>query len=702
MKLLIKLSLLIVTLLILAIGMLLVIVNPNDYKDEIQAQVKSSINRDLHIKGDIGWTLYPQFGFSSGEIILDNLTTFNKPHLLKIENSSLGIHLLPLLKGEISIAKLTLNGFQLTLLKDKNGHSNLDNMVAKSAAPVKGTNSLVEQSEKKDNENTFFKINKTQLAGININNALIEIDDQQTGSNQKIEIKEIKLGQFSLNKETELTINSKIVIDDLQAELKLTALLLVNSDLSNIKLNKFQLNTELSADALPNGQLTSLLKTDINVAVKSKHISLRNFDLSAVIIADNLPNKKITTHVNADIDYRLESQLAAIKSLNIKVDNNIEIAGDMSIQTSNITKIRYDLIGNKWDLNPYLSKSSSKNSDTTTPIISDSKIKGDSNTKKIVELEPDLSFLHNLDVDGHLKIAGIKVDNLKIGEIKNRLIINKGKAQIKPLTAVLYKGLLTVNGEVDEKKGRNKYKLSTTLRHVQIQPLLIDAADIDLISASTSLNFSGKGQGLTSIKIKRGLIGKGDFKLLDGELYGVNIPQEIRILKAKLSGKKVPSSDAVKKTDFASLTGKFTINKGLINNQKLLMLSPVMRLDGLGLVNILKESLDYKLSISPLSRSKADTDYVDLNGLSIPMLIKGSFTDPKITLDTDGALKDQLKARAESLKKEAKAKLKVEQKRLQEKADKALKKHQDKLDKKTQDKIKKESKRLEDKFKKYF
>ena len=132
------------------------------------------------------------------------------------------------------------------------------------------------------------------------------------------------------------------------------------------------------------------------------------------------------------------------------------------------------------------------------------------------------------------------------------------------------------------------------------------------------------------------------------------------------------------------------------------MLSPVMRLDGLGLVDILKETLDYKLSISPLSSSKADTDYVDLNGLTIPMLIKGSFSDPKISLDTDSALKEQLKAKAKALQKEAKAKLKAEQKRLQKKADKEIKKHQDKLDAETQNKIKKESKRLEDKLKKYF
>ena len=441
---------------------------------------------------------------------------------------------------------------------------------------------------------------------------------------------------------------------------------------------------------LPNGELKSLLKTELDFALNSKVITLTDFDINTVVTADNLPNKKISTQVNADIKYQLENQLATITALKLNIDK-LELAGEVSVQTANKTKVRYNLVANEWDLNAYLTKTTpEKESDPVT------------NTSPEPEIEPDLSFLNGLDVDGHLTIAGVKIDNIKIGEIKKHLIINKGKAQIKPLTAELYKGLLTLNAEVDESKGRNKYHVSTTLKSVQVHPLLVDAAELDLISGSTSFNFKGKGQGLTATKIKQGLVGKGDFSLLDGELYGVNVPHEIRTLKAKLTGKKPPTSDKIKKTDFASLTGDFSIDKGLVNNQKLLMLSPVMRLDGSGLVHIIKETLDYKLSISPLSSSKEDTDYVDLSGLTIPMLIKGTFSDPKISLDTDSALKEQLKAKAKVLQKEAKAKLKAEQKRFQEKADKELKKHQDKLDADTQEKIKKESKRLEDKLKKFF
>lgn len=687
MKLLIKLSIAIIALLTLMIGLLLAFVDPNDYKNEIQTQVKNSINRDLHINGDIAWTFFPQLGFSSGEIELDNLANFSKPLLLKIHKASLGINILPLLKGQISIGELTIDGFELTLLTNKNGISNLDNMVAASSKVAKPTKDP--SSTKSKGEDGFWKMNKTQLAGININNAVVEVEDLQAASYQKITINEIKLGRFALDEETQLTINSKIIVDDLQAQIALQSLLLVSADFSNITLNKLQIDVLLTAAALPNGQLKSQLKSDINFAVQSKLISVKKLDINTIISADNLPHKKITTQLNANIDYQLDKQLATIKALKLKVDD-IELVGEMSVQTANIIKVRYDLRGNHWDLNNYLSKTTD-NKESTASSGTPATGTPNNTTSAPTEIEPDLSFLHDVDVEGKIVIAGIDIDNIKIGEIKNRLIIKQGKVKVKPLTAKLYEGLLTVNGEIDESKGRNRYNISTKLDSVQVHPLLVDVAALDLISGTTNFNFSAKGQGLTTTKIKQGLIGQGNFSLLDGELYGVNLSQEMRTLKAKLKGQSAPTGDAIKKTDFASLTGNFSIANGLVNNHKLLMLAPVMRLDGAGLVHIIKESLDYKLSISPLSKSTKDTDYLDLSGLTIPLLITGTLSEPTFSVDTDSALKEQLKL-----------KLAKQQKKIQEKADQAIKKYTEDLDSETQDKIKKESKRLIDSLKKFF
>jgi AsmA protein len=621
MKLFLKLFAGLVVVLIVAVVLLITTIDPNDYKQQIQTQVKKSINRDLAINGDISWAFYPQLGFSSGEIELRNLDGFNRQNLLKIDQAALGIDLLPLLKGQIKIGKLSVNGLVFNLITNKDGRSNLDNMQA-SGAPAPQEKALEEDSSSETAKDGFFALGNLQLAGININNAQIEIQDLKAATTHKANIKKIQLGQFAPGQETDLSAQAELILDNLQAQLDLQSKFLVATDFSTVELKQFSLTTLLTGEALPNG--------------------------------------KIDSSINTDIKYDLNDAKAELTDLIIKLDK-IQLSGQLSVQTKQLTTVRFALKGNQWDLAPYLPETSEP-----TVIISTEKT-----TAKQAEQEPDLSILNSLDINGTLSIEGLKASGVTIGKIDSKIIVNKGKAQLTALTAELYQGLLTLEASLDENKGSNSYQLSSNLNKVQIRPLLIDAAEIDFLSGTTDFNFAAKGQGLTATKIKTGLTGKGDFKLLDGELYGINLSQQVRILKAKLTAAPQPTEANIKKTDFASLTGNFTIDNGIINNQKLLMLAPVMRLDGNGLADIVKETLDYRLSVTPLSKSSEKTEQSDLSGLVIPLLIKGAFSDPKFTLDTEGAIKERFnmekKRLEEKLKKEYQQKIEEQKNKLEDK-----------------------------------
>lgn len=625
MKLFIKLFAGLVVVLIVAVVLLITTIDPNDYKQQIQTQVKKSINRDLAINGDISWAFYPQLGVSSGEIELGNLDGFNRKNLLKIDQAAVGIDLLPLLKGQIKIGEVTVNGLVLNLITNKDGRSNLDNMQAASSKSVPQEKTPAKDSNGKTEaeKNGFFALENLQLAGININDAQIEIQDLKAGTTNKANIKKIQLGKFALAQETDLSVQTDLILDNMQAQLDLQSKFLVARDFSTVEFKQFSLTTLLTGEALPNG--------------------------------------KIDSSINADIKYDLNNAKAELTDLIIKLDQ-IQLSGQLSVQTQKLTTVRFSLKGNQWDLTPY-----TEPAEQTATAAASTETTG---TQK-VEQEPDLSILNSLDVNGTLSIEGLKASGLTIGKIDSKIIVNKGKAKLMPLTAELYQGLLTLEASIEENKGLNRYQISSNLNNVQIRPLLTDAAEIDFISGTTDFNFAGKGQGLTATKIKTGLTGKGDFKLLDGELYGINLPQEVRILKAKLTAAPQPTEANIKKTDFASLTGNFTINNGIVNNQKLLMLSPVMRLDGNGLAYIVKETLDYRLSVTPLSKSTEKTEQGDLSGLVIPLLIKGPFSDPKFTLDTEGAIKDRLntekKRLEEKLKKESQQKIQEEKNKLEDK-----------------------------------
>jgi len=739
MKLLLKLVAALLVLLIAAIIVVVTVIDPNDYKQQIQDQVKKSINRDLIISGDLSWSLYPLLGFESGQVTLQNSPEFKEKILLDVKSAAISINVLPLLSGELEVGEIMLDGVTFNLITNKDGSTNLENLAPETSVEPAKEESTSNDETAKETSNSL-DLSKFALSGINITNAQLKIIDLDTNQTQEVVVKSLILEEFAFDKKSHFSLTSAFKNDQVDADISLNADIFVAVGLDNIEVTDLTIESKILSDALPdttlNTTFTSGLKyktetkqldvqaitlnnkfsgsflngdiyinsSDIRITDNNK-VSLGKLILTSSLTGSSLENNKLDTNLQSNLDLDVAKKTASINTFNLKnslsgglngninvtfkelnvnnfekilikqftlaselnipavsksnivstVDsevsydlsqqklslsalktkvNDIQLDGEFSFIQKAIPVIRYNLKGNVWDLNPYLTNTSdeqSSDNDTTSK-------------EGAAEAEPDLSMLKTLDVKGDLTIAGIRYEDITIGKVTNSVTIKNGKATIKPLTANLYDGTLNVEATVDENNGKNKYNMTSSLKNVVLMQLLKDAAKIEILSGTANFNLVANGEGLTSSKIKQAVKANGDFKIVDGELYGINLSQEIRVLKAKIQGKTLAEDKLVKKTDFASLIGDFTIENGIANNQKLTMLSPVIRLDGKGQANIIDKTIDYALGVTPLSKTDETTDYVDLSGISIPLRIKGTFAKPSFSLDAEGALKAQADA----------------------------------------------------------
>lgn len=617
MKRFLKIVLAIILLLIAGVVALVIFVDPNDYKAEIEQQAEKSLNRKLAINGDLGWIIFPKLAIATGQIELKNAPGFSKDNLAKIDRLSISVDVMPLLSGEIKLGQLSLDGLAFNLETNSKGVTNLEGMGG-SAKSSPTSDSAPKTTETKS------ELPKLQLAGIDISNTLITVIDKKLGTETDLSIKLIELGAFELGKDTTLDVILSVVTNEFVGDLSLHAQMNVNADLSAIALNELTLDGSLKGDNVPAGKM--------DIALKSKaHIAL------APVVAK-------------------------IDGLAIDV-NGMKIGGSASVALLAKTKVRFDLTANEWDLNPLI----------PAPV----ETKEVASTEEAApEVEPDLSILNTLDVDGQLTVAGFKAKGINVGKTALRVIVKEGTANLAPLSVDLYEGNMTLNAKVSHDGGKNSYWLDKKLTGVQILPLLKDAADVDMLAGSTEFNLVAQGEGLTVSKIKQGLDGKGSFAIRDGALYGINLAQKLRSAKAALGSS---ASEEEQKTDFTALTGKFTMKQGVVDNTSLLMEAPFIRLNGQGTANILKELVDYHLKVTLVGTSKGQNGGTDLAGLAIPLKVTGSFTDPKFGLDTGGALKaklDQEKAALNSKLNDAKAKANIE---LDKAKAEAKKKAKDKL-----------------------
>ena len=197
---LLKLISVLVFLAIIAITCLLIFVNPNNYKADINNLVQKHTGRELKINGNIKWTLTPQIALSVQDIALSNVNNFGG-QFLKINQADIKLSLIDLLKGKVVVKGISLQEPELFLTKAKTGKTNFDDLLApktsshtetQGAQGAQGAQAVV--SVKTISKTKFSPITINDLA---IKNGKIQWQDALTGNN--ILVNSLNISAHDLN-----------------------------------------------------------------------------------------------------------------------------------------------------------------------------------------------------------------------------------------------------------------------------------------------------------------------------------------------------------------------------------------------------------------------------------------------------------------------------------------------------------------------
>ena len=139
---------------------------------------------------------------------------------------------------------------------------------------------------------------------------------------------------------------------------------------------------------------------------------------------------------------------------------------------------------------------------------------------------------------------------------------------------------------------------------------------------------------------------------MKGQYTGVDIWYEIRKVRARLVNEPAPLAPENPATDITQFSGTAKFADGNIGNDDFAAQIPFMRLQGGGGINLLQSSVDYKLNGKVVGTPVfADGQSLpDLDGLTLPITIRGSMDAPTIGIDlkefaaslAQGKLRDRL------------------------------------------------------------
>ncbi|RKZ95388.1 MAG: AsmA family protein [Gammaproteobacteria bacterium] len=480
---------------------------------------------------------------------------------------------------------------------------------------------MVEQLVSIDNFSLAIKANKDQQAI----DAKLSANVSSNLANQQTTLKAVNLTAV---------INDPALPGE-KAKLNLTAD--ISADMQQQTLTLSTLVLELQ-DLLISGDINAskLLSDNPNFAgqIDIKPFNLRQLANKLAIELPPMADGSTLELVQVKTAFEGSTQHFNAKQLDVTLDQS-KLTGNLAVDNFAKPAINFKLALDEIDIDRYLPPVS-KEEKPTVPVPP-------ATTAAAGASELPLETLRQINVKGILDIGKLKVSGTHSEKIHLEINAADGLIKLNPISANMYQGQYQGNVSLDARGKTLKLTINENLKDVQVGPLLKDLSGDDKISGTANAQAKLTGNGATVDQIKQTLTGNGKFSFTDGALKGINVAESIRKAKAALKGEKLPASDAPLQTDFSSLTGSFTATNGIINNQDLLAKSPLLRINGTGMVDLPKEGIDYTLKVSIVGTTKGQdaTDLADLEGLTIPVNITGTFAQPKPTVDIANLLKEQ-------------------------------------------------------------
>jgi AsmA protein len=183
---------------------------------------------------------------------------------------------------------------------------------------------------------------------------------------------------------------------------------------------------------------------------------------------------------------------------------------------------------------------------------------------------------------------------------------------------------------------------STRAEGINLERFLADAMGITRFAASGSGEVSFLGKGGSVDAIMNSLSGKGSIATGRGVISGIDLDRLMR------SGDVTGGT-----TIFDAMSASFTMENGNLFNQDLVLRLPMARAEGKGRIGLGARDIDYLFTPVLLEGETS-------RGLAIPVRIRGTWENPRITPDLERALDLNLKAEREELEKNAGEKIERE------------------------------------------
>jgi AsmA protein len=417
--------------------------NPNDYKQQIIDLVKEKKERTLTIEGDIKLSFWPKIGADLGKIAISEHK--GSAEFASVNSAKVALAVLPLLKKELVVDTVYVDGAKANIIKYKDGTTNFDDLLSKD-----------------EEESTEIKFD---VQGVKVTNSAVQYKDESTGASYAINQFNLTSGRIALAEPMDIATDFKVNANQpvVAANVKVKGVFLVDPETKHFKVSG--LDTLITGDMFNGKNVEVKASGDVDAKPEKLEFLVDSLKLAAAgnfdgaqqtvelnapalsILKDQVSTKKITINVTqqkTDANLKLNMVLAdmkgspkALQSSGISGDLNMTqgkrvVTGQFSSPfNGNIDALIFDIPKLVGKLN------------IQDPSLPNGAIQGSFNLgahADIKQEKADSTFSLNVaetKLNGNVDVAGFKTPNIKFNVSADKINLNQllGKASAAPAPA---------------------------------------------------------------------------------------------------------------------------------------------------------------------------------------------------------------------------------------------------------------------------
>ena len=552
MKLVLKVLLGLVLLVVLAVAVVFLWLDPNVFKPRIEA-LASEQGVHLEIRGDLSWQFWPSVGIEINDIALASAQTPNEP-LASLASASLLVATRPLFDGELVVEHLLVEGARVDLVSDAQGRGNWENLIranaeaspedlarAKAAGADRATAlSSSEEASSSDEpkpEGESGQALKLAVERISIADTEVSFKDEAKGSHTKARLASLVLNGFNLeDRPFDLSLDASAEVNDpaafakpLVAEVHLEAQMQMDA-----AINRFVLAGGQLALTLGEGASQARVATEFALTVEGLQEQLRytgqlavepvNLKALLASLGQAVPEtarEDALTRLSFSTDVVGSKNALTLAPVEMTLDDTT-FSGELAVNDISKQALLVTLAGNSINVDHYL-----------PPPAPDAEAGSSSSAPKgkapAAETPPEapipLEPIRALNAQVSLDLAKAIVNKLTFENLRLRLSAKDGLVQLSEASLDTYQGHLQADATFDARGNKAKAAFNADMAGVRLQPLLADLEMNEKVQLTGALNLDATGttSGVLASELFEKLVAEARFSGAEVTFAPINV-----------------------------------------------------------------------------------------------------------------------------------------------------------------------------------